>query len=132
MKLAHRLKYFASLAAAVLVTAACATSGGMQSEMSTDAEPEQVQLHVLNDTDEPTVTVSIEDIEGNVVPLGNVREGENKRLIFRVPGEVDSYRLIAVGPQDADRMDYHISEEFVLTGGASLNWFLAENELEVN
>lgn len=131
MKLIDRFKQVAFVAAAALVTTACATSGGMESG-SMEMDPEQVQLHVLNDTDESTVTVSIESLEGNVVPLGNVRQDRNKRLLFRVPDETASYRLIAVGPEDTDRMDYHISEPFILDGGASINWFLGENELEVN
>lgn len=128
MRLARNLRRFAFVAVAALATTACASSGGMNAY----EDAEEVRLNVLNNTDEYTVTVSIEDIEGNVVPLGNVRQDRNERLIFQLPEAADTYRLIAVGPEDANRNDYHISETFVVEDGAVINWYLGENELEVN
>lgn len=132
MRFLRPLSRFAMAATVALLTTACATGGGMDGPDAGPDDLEQVFLNVLNDTDELTVTVSIEDLEGNAVPLGNVRRDRNERLIFRLPDEVDRYRLVAVGPQDDGRGDYVISPDFVVDGGATINWYLDENEIEVN
>ena len=117
---------FGSLA--VLVATACASGGGMAGDPMMD----QALVRVLNDSDEPTVTVSIEPLEGNAVPLGVVEKDRTESMVFELPEGVNSYRLIAVGPEDETRDEYHISPTFVVDGGATVNWYLLENELEVN
>lgn len=117
---------FAALA--MLLVTACASGGGMASDTPMT---DQALIRVLNNSDEPSVTVSIESIEGNTVALGIVQKGDTEALVFELPEGVHTYRLVAVGPEDEDRTEYHVSPEFTVDGGATVNWYLLENEIEV-
>lgn len=106
---------------------ACASSG-----MTDELDPDQSMFRVTNDTSEPHLTVSLDDMNGNVVPLGTVDRNDTNVFVFRIPENTDQYQLIAVGPGDQDRDDYTISDPFTLSGGATVNWFVLENRVEVN
>lgn len=115
-----------ALATLTIAVAACASGSSM------DMDDDQALIRVLNDSDEPTVTVSIESIGGNAVPLGVVAKGDAENLVFQLPEGDATYRLVAVGPEDEDRDDYLISRDFTVDGGVTVNWYLLDNELEVN
>lgn len=98
-----------------------------------ELDPDQALVRVTNNiTDAPYITVSIEDLAGNPVTLGNVRRNTAENLIFLAPDFENDLRLIAVKPGDQDRDDHVISRTFVAQGGMTVNWFLPQNSLEVS
>lgn len=98
-----------------------------------DLEPDQALVRVENDVvNAPYVTISMEDMAGNTVPLGNVDRDTAENLVFLVSEFEDDLRLVATKPGDDSRDDHIISRTFVASGGMTVNWYLPENTLEVD
>ena len=106
--------------------------GACSSQELPELDPDQALIRVENDvTDARRVTVFIEDLAGNQVPLGNVERNTAHNFPILAPDYDEDIRLVATTPNDKDRGDHIVSEEFVVDGGFTVNWYLPENELEI-
>lgn len=111
-----------------LFLAACAGGSDLP-----ELEPEQALLRVQNEmADARVVSIAIEDLAGNTVPLGNVERGTAQNFVLLAPDYTDDIRLVAVAPGDEDRGDHVVSETITVQAGWTINWFLPSNTVEVH
>lgn len=119
---------------AVGLTACASTGSQMESPDAIDGVQESTQalIRVQHDAQPRVLDIYFENSTDNAVPLGSIEKGDTKNFVIPVTESYDEYRLVARAPDTLGSPDVILSAPFVAEGEMTVNWYLAENELEVN
>ena len=132
----HRfaLRRVAPLVVAVLASTACASSAPSDdTAMGMEGAQEQAEtsmFRVENDTPEQTLEIMLRSEDGDRIPLGVVSSGDTETFILPPQAPPGEYELIAAVP-NASTVEEIISDAFTTTGGATVNWYIRNNRIEV-
>ncbi|HSM04474.1 MAG TPA: hypothetical protein VK858_07620 [Longimicrobiales bacterium] len=133
----HRfaLRRVAPLVVALLASTACASSAPSAEDTATGMEgaPEQAEtsmFRVENDTPEQTLEIMLRSEDGDRIPLGVVSSGDTETFILPPQAQPGEYELIAAVP-NASTVEEIVSDAFTTTGGATVNWYIRNNRIEV-
>lgn len=139
MDIKHTLRLaVAPVLALTLVGCAGSGMGSMETESTVaagmDVGQEQVLFRIENVSEEHFMRVALRDLDGNDIPLGTVQDGSAENFVLELPDRTENLRLVATSPEttESDEAEVVVSEPFMLHGGATVNWFIVENELEIS
>lgn len=100
-----------------------------------DPDPDQALFRIENNTSEQVLTVTLEPTNGTAQTLGRVvaepRGERTKNFVTQLPDRALEYRLVAIDEDDSNGERF-VSETFVVKGGATVNWYIQENRIEVS
>lgn len=109
-----------------LMLAGCASTGGVR------MQPDQALFRVENDYQDAFVDVSLETVDGNLIPLGEVRPDGVQNFAYQLPEGVHQYRLVARIPDTLEGSDQVDSRLFPLHRGERVDWYIDQDELDLH